>query len=249
MADAVFVDCTASKETGLRYKELLEAGYNIVSCNKIPFSGSLENYLELQKAAARCGCFLRFETTAGAALPLLETAERIRLSGDRLIRLQAILSGTLAYLCDRYDGAGFDSLLSDARAKGYTEPDPATDLSGTDVARKLLIIARKAGIPLREEDVRTEPFPDGTELEEFYRHARSEGKSLRYLAVLEQAGDCWTARASLQAVGPESPLYHLHGTDNCAVFTTADYPAGLVIRGAGAGARQTAGGVLFDIIS
>ena len=247
VANAVFVDCTASHDTGPRYKELLEAGYNIVACNKIPFSGSLETYRDLQKTSARCGSFLRFETTAGAALPVLETAERIRLSGDRLVKLEAVLSGTLGYLCDNYSGSGFEALVADAKAKGFTEPDPAADLSGADVARKLLIIARKTGIPL--EQVNLLPFPGGEELEQAYKKASSEGKKLKYLAVLEQEDSLWKASASLQSVGPESPLYNLHGADNCIIFTTLDYHAGLVIQGAGAGARQTAGGVLHDIIS
>lgn len=141
----------------------------------------------------------------------------------------------------------FEVLLADAKAKGYTEPDPAADLSGTDVARKLLILARKAGIPL--EKVLVEPFPTGETLEKAYQEASGAGKRLRYLAVLQPGGGVWKACASLQAVGPENPLYHLRGTDNCAIFTTEDYPAGLVIQGAGAGARQTAGGVLMDIIA
>ena len=245
--NAVFVDCTASSETGPRYKELSEAGYRIVSCNKIPFSGSRESYSALLSACARSGHSLRFETTAGAALPLLQTAERIAYTGDKLIRLEAVLSGTLGYLASAYEGRGFEALLADAKAKGYTEPDPATDLEGTDVARKLLIVARKAGIPL--ETVTVQPFPTGEALEKAYRAASEAGKRLRYLAVLEPVGGMWKASASLQAVGPENPLYHLQGTDNCANFTTEDYPTGLVIQGAGAGARQTAGGVLMDIIA
>ena len=112
-------------------------------------------------------------------------------------------------------------LLADAKAKGYTEPDPAADLSGTDVARKLLILARKAGIPL--EKVLVEPFPTGETLEKAYQEASGAGKRLRYLAVLQPGGGVWKACASLQAVGPENPLYHLRGTDNCAIFTTEDY--------------------------
>lgn len=246
--NAVFVDCTASQETGPRYKELLEAGYNIVSCNKIPFSGSLESYLELQRVSAHSGRFLRFETTAGAALPLLQAAERIRLIGDNLHKLEAVLSGTLNYLCDQFSGSGFDALLADAHDKGYTEPDPSIDLSGVDVKRKLLILARKAGIALEEDQVDVTPFPVGEALVKAYTEAK--GKRLRYLATLSpQADGSWKASAKLEAVGPESPLYPLHGTDNCAIFTTSDYLQGLVIQGAGAGERQTAGGVLLDIIS
>ena len=248
--NAIFVDCTASQETGPRYKELMEAGYSIVSCNKIPFSGSLESYQELQRTSARTGRFLRFETTAGAALPLLQAAERIHLTGDKLQKVEAVLSGTLGYLSARFTGTGFEALLEEARAKGYTEPDPRADLSGADVKRKLIIIARKAGIPLEEDDVEVTPFPGGGSLDNAYAESHRNGLKLKYLATLSPKEDgTWKAAASLKAVGPESPLYQLQGTDNCAVFTTADYPQGLVIQGAGAGARQTAGGVLFDLIS
>ena len=246
--NAVFVDCTASLETGPRYKELLEAGYNIVSCNKIPFSGTLESYQEQQNASARSGRFLRFETTAGAALPLLQAAERIRMTGDKLVKLEAVLSGTLNYLCDQFHGSGFDEILRDAQEKGYTEPDPAIDLSGMDVKRKVIILARKAGIALEEDQVEVTPFPVGDALVKAYNEAGD--KKLKYLATLFLGDDgSWKATARLETVGLESPLSLLRGTDNCAIFTSRDYPQGLVIQGAGAGQRQTAGGLLLDIIS
>lgn len=246
LAGSVFVDCTASEETGLRYRQLFEAGYSVVACNKIPFAGSFEHYAALTKAAVRAKAALRYETTVGAALPILATLEKMMASGDTLVRFEAVLSGTLNYLCDRYEGRDFSSLVEDARQKGYTEPDPAVDLSGRDVLRKILIVARTAGFPLEEKDVDLAPFPAEPELEAAYADASSKGLRLRFIAQLDAQG---RASVGLEAVGPDSPLYSLSGTDNCAVITTADYPSPLVIRGAGAGPRQTAGGILQDILS
>ena len=249
---SVFVDCTASEEAGLRYSQLMKAGYGIVACNKIPFAGSFEQYASLRVTAAREHVGLRHETTVGAALPILAALERTAVSGDTLISVEAVLSGTLNYLCDRYDGGDFAALVEEARQKGYTEPDPSADLSGRDVLRKTLIMARVAGIPLEEADVRLTPFPDEQSLAAAYAEAASACRRLRYVASLQRAAPAaprWLATIGLQAVGPDSPLYTLAGTDNCAVITTADYPSPLVIRGAGAGPRQTAAGILHDILN
>ena len=246
LAGSVFVDCTASEETGLRYPQLMKAGYGIVACNKIPFAGSAARYAALVGTAAREHVGLRYETTVGAALPILSTLERAAVSGDTVVSVEAVLSGTLNYLCDRYEGHDFAALLEEARQKGYTEPDPSIDLSGRDVLRKTLILARVAGFPLEEKDVLLTPFPAEAGLAAAYAEATAQGRRLRYVARLDGQGH---AIVGLQAVGPDSPLFTLTGTDNCAVITTADYPSPQVIRGAGAGPRQTAAGVLHDIIS
>ena len=160
--------------------------------------------------------------------------------------VEAVLSGTLNYLCDRYEGHDFAALVEEARQKGYTEPDPSIDLSGRDVLRKTLILARVAGFPLEEKDVLLTPFPAEAGLAAAYAEANAQGRRLRYVARLDGQGH---ATVGLQAAGPDSPLYTLTGTDNCAVITTADYPSPQVIRGAGAGPRQTAAGVLHDILA
>lgn len=245
-AGSVFVDCTASEETWPRYPQLMKAGYGIVACNKIPFAGSAAHYAALVDTAARAHVGLRYETTVGAALPILATLERAAVSGDTVVSVEAVLSGTLNYLCDRYEGHDFAALVEEARRKGYTEPDPSVDLSGRDVLRKTLILARVAGFPLEEKDVRMTPFPAESDLAAAYAEAAGKGLRLRYVARLDGRGH---AAVGLQAVGPDSPLYTLAGTDNCAVITTADYPSPQVIRGAGAGPRQTAAGVLQDILS
>ena len=177
LSGAVFVDCTASEETGLRYLQLFQAGYSVVSCNKVPFAGGYDRYAALVGAAACEHVGLRYETTVGAALPILATLERAAVSGDTLVSVEAVLSGTLNYLCDRYSGQDFAALVEEARLKGYTEPDPAVDLSGRDVLRKTLIMARVAGIPLEEADVRLTPFPDEKSLAAAYAEAAAGGSS------------------------------------------------------------------------
>ena len=239
----VFVDCTASEETGFRYPELFRCGYHVVACNKNPFSGTYAQYTQLVQEALAAGVSLRYETTVGAALPVLGTLDRVVESGDRLQEVQAVLSGTLNYLLDNYKGADWDALVEDARVKGYTEPDPSVDLSGRDVLRKVLILSRVAGIPLEAAQVKLEAIP--ADIAERYAAAAADGRKLRYVARVCADG---TASVGLEAVGPDSPLYNLHGTDNGILITTADYPSPMFIQGAGAGTRQTAGGLLKDIL-
>ena len=248
LSNSVLVDCTADPDIASQYPLLFSSGYSVVSCNKLPFTGSFARYESLLAEACRNDVSLLFETTAGAALPVLSTLDGIVASGDCLIKVEAVLSGTLNYLLDNYKGCGFKALVEDARSKGYTEPDPSEDLSGADVRRKLLIIARRAGIPLEESDVDLEAVPSENVLEGLFNEAQTSGKRLRYVASISAENGSWNASAGVRAVGPESPLYNLHGTDNMVSFTTEDYPSSIVISGAGAGARQTAGGVLHDIL-
>ena len=174
---------------------------------------------------------------------MLVTLDRVVQSGDTLVRMDAVLSGTLNYLMDRYQGTGFDALVEEARLKGYTEPDPSVDLSGKDVLRKILILSRQAGMPLEESQVSLEPIP--ADIADRYAAAESKGLKLRYVASVDAEGH---ASVGLQEVGPESPLYALKGTDNAILITTGDYPSPMLIQGAGAGTRQTAGGLLNDIM-
>ena len=243
LENPVFVDCTASEETGIRYPDLFHSGYRVVACNKIPFSGTYAQYANLVQEAVGAGVTLRYETTVGAALPILATLERVVSSGDKLESVQAVLSGTLNYLLDNYDGKDWDALVEDARQKGYTEPDPAADLSGRDVLRKVLILSRVAGLPLEESAVKLEPIP--ADIAARYAAATAKGCKLRYVATVDAEGN---AAIGLQEVGPDSPLYALGGTNNAILITTADYPSPMLIQGAGAGTRQTAGGILNDIL-
>ena len=243
LENAIFVDCTANEEIGFRYPDLFQCGYSVVACNKIPFSGTYAQFRNLQLDAHKAGVALRYETTAGAALPVLVTLDRVVQSGDTLVRMDAVLSGTLNYLLDNYKGTGWDALVEDARVKGYTEPDPSIDLSGKDVLRKILILSRQAGLPLEEAQVSLEPIP--ADIAERYAAASAAGHKLRYVASVDAEGH---AVVGLQEVGPESPLYGLRGTDNAILITTGDYPSPMLIQGAGAGTRQTAGGLLNDIM-
>ena len=243
LENPVFVDCTASEEIGFRYPDLFHSGFSVVACNKIPFSGTYAQFRSLQSDAHRSGVSLRYETTAGAALPVLVTLDRVVQSGDTLIQMEAVLSGTLNYLLDNYTGTGWDALVEEARVKGYTEPDPSIDLSGKDVLRKILILSRQAGIQLEEQQVRLEPI--SSDIGDRYAAAAAAGRKLRYVASVDAAGN---ATVGLREVGPDSPLYGLKGTDNAILITTGDYPSPMLIQGAGAGTRQTAGGLLNDIM-
>ena len=243
LENSLFVDCTASGEIGFRYPALFRSGYSVVACNKIPFSGTYAQFKALQEQAHKAGVSLRYETTAGAALPVLVTLDRVVQSGDTLVRMDAVLSGTLNYLMDNYKGVGFEELVEEARVKGYTEPDPNIDLSGKDVLRKILILSRQTGIPLEESQVKLEPVP--ADIAERYAAAAAKGLKLRYVASVDAEGH---ATVGLQEVGPDSPLYALRGTDNAIMITTGDYPSPMLIQGAGAGTRQTAGGLLNDIM-
>ena len=243
LENSLYIDCTANEELGFRYPDLFHSGYSVVACNKIPFSGTYAQFKNLQAEAHKAGVSLRYETTAGAALPVLVTLDRVVQSGDTLVRMDAVLSGTLNYLLDRYEGKDWEALVEEARLKGYTEPDPNIDLSGKDVLRKILILSRQAGIPLEATQVTLEPIP--ADIAQRYSAAAEAGKKLRYVASVDAEGH---AAVGLQEVGPESPLYNLRGTDNAILITTGDYPSPMLIQGAGAGTRQTAGGLLNDIM-
>lgn len=268
----VFVDCTANSDIAYKYQNLIKSGYSVVSCNKIIFSSPLAGYRALKQTAAFCGVPLRYETTVGAALPILESVSRCVNSGDVIHRIEAVLSGTLNYIFSTYDGgrtATFAQTVRKAQAAGYTEPDPRLDLNGKDVLRKLTIIAREAGIGIEEKDICTEPllgpefFEGGVDafygkLEENeelfasrYNEAEAEGKRQRFVASLvkdDASPSGYRAGIALCNVGPEHPFFNLRGTDNSAVIQTDFYPSPLIIQGAGAGASQTASGLLNDIL-
>ena len=269
---SIFVDCTASSDIAYKYMNLFRHGYSVVACNKITFSSPYKQYAMLKSEALAYGASLRYETTVGAALPILESVSRSVNSGDEILKVQAVLSGTLNYIFSTYDGgqtATFAQVVKTAQEAGYSEPDPRLDLSGRDVLRKLLILSREAGVPLDEADVEIDPilgpeFFEGKVPEFFeklqanenvfaarYEAAAAQGCRQRFIASLvkdETAKGGYKARMALENVGPEHPLYNLCGTDNAAIIQTDFYPSPLVIQGAGAGARQTASGILNDIL-
>ena len=272
LENSVFVDCTGSSDIAYKYMNLFRRGYSVAACNKITFSAPYKQYSALKEAALENGVSLRYETTVGAALPILESIARSVNSGDEIIRIEAVLSGTLNYIFSTYaggEGGTFAEVVRRAQEAGYTEPDPRLDLSGRDVLRKLIILSREAGVPLEEKDVCISPIlgPEFFEgkVPEFYKllednesvfasryhEAADKGLRQRFIASLvkdEESPLGYTAKIGLEAVQEGHPLFNLCGTDNSAIIQTEFYPSPLVIQGAGAGAYQTASGVLNDII-
>ena len=272
LENSVFVDCTASADIAFKYMNLFKKGYSVVACNKITFSAPYKHYAALKEAAIEIGATLRYETTVGAALPILESISRSVHSGDEILRIEAVLSGTLNYIFSNYaggEGGTFAEVVKRAQDAGYTEPDPRLDLSGRDVLRKLLILSREAGVGIDEKDVEIsallpEEFFEGdvdafyaklAENEDMfaarYNEAASKGLRQRFVASLVKDASApfgYKAKIGLESIDSTHPLYNLCGTDNAALIQTDFYPSPLVIQGAGAGAYQTASGVLNDII-
>lgn len=261
----VLIDATACTKEATRHAEWLERGYHVVTANKALAGGHLQGWRALQAATAGDAVY-GDAATVGAGLPVLSTLRRLRRCGDSLLTLEGVFSGSLSWLFNQYDGSRpFSALLSDARRLGFTEPDPRSDLSGEDVARKLLIIARHAGFALGTDEVEVESLvPEalrGVDTKVFLerlqeldeplarRHAeaKAKGKVLRYLARLNQRG---RARVGLVEVGPEHPASRLSGTDNQFALTTTRYHSTpLVIQGPGAGPEITAQALLGDVLA
>ena len=265
LPNSIFVDCTSAQEVADQYEEILNENISIVTPNKKANSGTYDRYRALKQAAFRRGVRFYYETNVGAGLPVINTLNDLMLSGDRVIRIEAVLSGTMNYIFSSYEaGVSFSSIVRAAKEKGYTEPDPRDDLNGKDVARKILILAREAGMPLELDQVAVKSVvPADCEqvegVEDFFQalqkhdgffeqlRAGAEAKSqkLRYMAVLDNG----TAQVSLASVGSDHPFYSLKGSDNIILLTTERYhDRPMVIRGPGAGAEVTAAGVFADII-
>jgi len=262
---AVIIDCTASERVADRYVGWLEKGIHIVTPNKKAFSGSIEAHADLHKAAHAGNSHYLFETTVGAALPIITTLRDLIHTGDTIRSIQGILSGTLAYLFNVYDGSRpFSTIVNEARASGFTEPDPRDDLSGMDVARKLTILARELGqsieigdFPVQSlvpESLRDcsideylERLPEfDAEIHARYEKAQADNKKLRYLARLGADGG---ASVGLEAVDAHHPFANINLTDNIVQFETDRYSENpLVIQGPGAGPEVTAGGVFGDLL-
>lgn len=266
LPNCVFVDNTASKELPSFYEEILNASISVVTPNKTANSGSFKEYKKLQQAANKKGVKFLYETNVGAGLPVINTLKDLLLSGDRILRIEAILSGTLSYIFNNFkSGTKFKEIVWEAKQKGYTEPDPRDDLSGLDVARKILILSRETGLSLELDDIKIEQIlPESSvkakTIEEFFtsleneneffeaklKKADKDGKVLRFIAKLENG----KASISLQSVDASHPFYALSGSDNIISYTTDRYKdRPLVVKGPGAGAEVTAAGVFADIIN
>ncbi len=256
--EVCLVDLTAA-DTGAVHLAALDAGLHVVTANKKPIAGSLAAWRALVDAERRTGGIYGYETTFGAGLPVLHTLKELVQTGDEVEEVSGCFSGTLGFLCSRLqDGVGLAEAVAEAQARGYTEPDPRDDLSGADVARKALIVARAMGLPLEPADVALSAFVPGLEagldravaayagpLAATVEAAAARGGVLRYVATIRADG----VRVGLQEVPVDSAIGSLRGPDNLLQFRTRryrDYP--LVIRGPGAGAEVTAAGVLGDLI-
>jgi len=265
LPNSCFCDCTASEETSAAYEKILQQSIAIVTPNKKANSGHYNYYKNIITYSREKGIPYLYECSVGAGLPVISTLRDIFLSGDNVKRIEAVLSGTLSFIFNNFDGSeSFSDLVKEARAKGYTEPDPRDDLNAMDAARKVLILAREIGIPIEFSNVTIEPILPAacfkakniegffTELEkhdyDFEKRraaAAADGKLLRYIAVIENG----KAKIQLRSEPKNSPFCSLVDSDNMVVITTDRYSKlPMVIKGPGAGAQVTAGGIFADIV-
>jgi aspartate kinase len=265
---SVFVDCTNSEILYQRYPQLFVAGLNVVSSNRRSIAVPYVTYASLHAAARENGVFFRYETTVGAALPILESISRGANSCDEVLSIEAVVSCTLNQILGDYrpGGESFASLVKKAQETGLTEPDPRLDLGGKDALRKLLILSREAGVRLEETDVEVDPvipkelfdvpmerFYEGLEaaepqFAEATRAAEALGFRRRFVASLEKTAGGYRAGIGIHNVPPVHPAYHLRGTENAIIVRSAFHPYPLVIQGPGEGAREAASSILNDIL-
>lgn len=263
--NSVFVDCTASKDIAMLYQSFLEHNISVVAANKIAASSDYDSYLKLKTTALARGVKFRFETNVGAGLPIIGTINDLRNSGDKILKIEAVLSGTLNFIFNEISAdVPFSETVLRAKEQGYSEPDPRIDLSGTDVVRKLVILSREAGYKVEQADVEKHLFvPDEYfegSLEDFWerlpqldadfekhrKQLEAEGKRWRFVATMEGG----KTNVALKAVDRNHPFYNLEGSNNIVLLTTDRYKAyPMQIQGYGAGAGVTAAGVFANIMS
>ncbi len=264
LRNSVFVDITASDVVAGTYAGLLQKSISVVACNKIASSSSFTNYEKLKALANEFNTAFLFETNVGAGLPIIGTLNDLLRSGDEVHKMQAVLSGTLNFVFNNYDGSRpFAAVVKQAQDEGYTEPDPRLDLGGVDVMRKILILSREAGYKMEMEEIKNDVFlPESCmkgSVADFYKELEKHEGHFKKLYTDAVAKDCklkfvaqfesGKAAVGLQHIGKEHDLYHLYGKDNVVLFYTRRYSQQpLVIKGAGAGAEVTASGVFADII-
>ncbi|MCX2680875.1 bifunctional aspartate kinase/homoserine dehydrogenase I [Galbibacter sp. EGI 63066] len=265
LRNSIFVDNTASETIANTYKNYLNDSISVVTCNKIAASSPYKDYVELKELSRRYNAPFLFETNVGAGLPIIDTLKNLIASGDKVTKIQAVLSGSLNFVFNNFDeNTPFHEVVKQAQDEGYTEPDPKIDLSGIDVMRKILILARESGHEIDIEQIENDAFlPEASlntgnvddfyrsleknksHFDDIYKKAADKGCRLKYVAQFENG----KAKVGLQHIPQDHPFYNLEGKDNIVLFFTKRYnEQPLLIKGAGAGADVTASGIFADII-